>query len=164
MARKRKVSEDSDSEEFDEPELSLQDEPKNIKRKKSTGPGDILVRLCESIMQRDSYRFFSIPVNVKKVTDYLRIIKAPMDLGTMKKKAQKREYSSLEEFQADFDLIVSNAKLYNGPDSVYSKEAEKLHEYGKKLIANEMLNQLTAPVADSQSASGKSHEVNNQLT
>ena len=166
MAKKRKVSEDSSSEEFDEPETSFQDDHKNSKRKRTSNSGDSLLRLIDSILQRDVYRFFSIPVNVKKVTDYLRIVKTPMDLGTMKKKVNKKQYGTIEEFQADFELIINNAKLYNGPDTVYYKEADKLYAFGKKLIENEIVNRTNTTTVDSPSisAKSKSQEVSLMLT
>ena len=159
MARKRKVSEDSDSEEFDEP--SFQEEERNdSKRNRVSNAGDVFSRLCDSLLQRDVYKFFSSPVNTKKVTDYLRVIKTPMDLGTMKKKASKKQYANLAELQADFELIVNNAKLYNSPDTVYYKEADKLGIFGKKLIENEILNQANVPQKiDTPSVSAKSQEV-----
>lgn len=48
--------------------------------------------------------------------DYHDIIKKPMDLGTVKKKMDDREYRSAPEFAADVRLIFSNCYQYNPPD------------------------------------------------
>ena len=42
-----------------------------------------------------------------------------MDLGTMKKKLNNEEYHSVSSFIDDIKLICSNAKLFNGADSLY---------------------------------------------
>ena len=40
-----------------------------------------------------------------------------MDLGTVKKKLENREYANPDEFAADVRLIFSNCYLYNGPQT-----------------------------------------------
>jgi E1A/CREB-binding protein len=72
--------------------------------------------------------------------DYFDIIKNPMDLGTIKKKAENNGYKSLSEFDADVRLTFDNAIAYNGDGSDVCKVArdmklsfEKLHG---ALIAN----------------------------
>jgi hypothetical protein len=39
--------------------------------------------------------------------------------------------------QRDFELIVSNAKTYNNPSTIYYKEAHKLGQYGRSCIQRE---------------------------
>lgn len=50
--------------------------------------------------------------------DYHTIVKHVMDLGTIKKKFEKKEYYSAKECVADFRLIFSNCFLYNRPKDV----------------------------------------------
>ncbi|KAH0785513.1 Bromodomain containing protein [Histomonas meleagridis] len=50
---------------------------------------------------------------------YLEIITHPMDLGTMKKKLTRGEYTTVKEFVADIQLICDNAKKYNGETSMF---------------------------------------------
>ena len=54
------------------------------------------------------------PVNQKKVRDYYKIIKHPMDLETMRKNVSKHYYHSSEEFLKDVERIRDNCIQYNG--------------------------------------------------
>ncbi|KAH0795045.1 Bromodomain containing protein [Histomonas meleagridis] len=58
--------------------------------------------------------------------DYYEYIKKPMALNEIKKKLNADQYSDVEAFKSDVNLIWSNAILYNGEDSLFaymSKEA-----------------------------------------
>lgn len=46
---------------------------------------------------------------------YPKIIKKPMDLLTMRKKLTNGEYSSADEFHADFKLMIKNCYTFNPP-------------------------------------------------
>ena len=60
--------------------------------------------------------------------DYFQVIKSPMDFLTMKNKVQGHEYRTIDEFEADFDLIVKNCMLYNSKDTVFYRAAIKLRD------------------------------------
>ena len=47
---------------------------------------------------------------------YSSVIKQPMDLSTIRSKIATT-YSSVEEMDKDVDLMVENAKRFNGPGS-----------------------------------------------
>lgn len=49
------------------------------------------------------------------MTDYLTIIKEPMDLETMMTKVDMHRYNCARDFLQDIDLICANALEYN-PD------------------------------------------------
>ncbi|KNC95881.1 uncharacterized protein SPPG_08745 [Spizellomyces punctatus DAOM BR117] len=100
----------------------------------------ILKKVIAALKQKDHYGFFLEPVDTSLVTDYMTVISEPMDLGTMEKRVERREYKSYDAFKFDFDLVISNAKTYNSPDTVYYKAAEKLGSQGKKLIEREANN------------------------
>ncbi|KAJ3162482.1 pre-mRNA-splicing factor prp46 [Geranomyces michiganensis] len=100
----------------------------------------ILSKLITSFRQKDVYGFFLDPVDTSVVTDYMTVVKEPMDLGTMEKKVRRREYKSCAEFKRDFNLVVVNAKTYNSPDTVYFKAAAKLEAYGNRAIEREEPN------------------------
>ncbi|KAH9486347.1 Transcription initiation factor TFIID subunit 2 [Psilocybe cubensis] len=55
--------------------------------------------------------------------NYFNIIKDPMDLGTMGAKLEEGLYKDRFAFQADFKLMVNNAKLYNVAGSFVHNEA-----------------------------------------
>jgi Bromodomain len=42
------------------------------------------------------------------LTDYPIIVKKPMDLGTIKKKIKKKEYSTIQEAADDVQLVWKN--------------------------------------------------------
>ena len=60
------------------------------------------------------------------LTDYHTIIRAPMDLGTVKNKLENREYKKPEDFASDVRLIFTNCYKYNPPDHEVVAMAKKL--------------------------------------
>ncbi|XP_020488660.2 bromodomain testis-specific protein isoform X2 [Labrus bergylta] len=60
--------------------------------------------------------------------DYHDIIKQPMDLATIKKKMDQREYGNAKEFAADVRLMFSNCYKYNPPAHGVVYMARKLQE------------------------------------
>lgn len=73
---------------------------------------------------------FVEPVNAEQLNlhDYHQIIKKPMDLGTVKKKLENREYATPDEFAADVRLVFSNCYLYNGPQSDFTTMCKKVEQ------------------------------------
>ncbi|KAJ2787715.1 hypothetical protein GGI15_000486 [Coemansia interrupta] len=56
------------------------------------------------------------------VPTYFDVIKQPMDMGTVRKKLDRSQYSTPREFLNDLQLILSNCFLFNSPDTyVYSQ-------------------------------------------
>ncbi|XP_060740019.1 bromodomain-containing protein 3b isoform X5 [Tachysurus vachellii] len=60
--------------------------------------------------------------------DYHEIIKQPMDLSTVKKKMDSREYQDAQSFAADVRLMFSNCYKYNPPDHEVVAMARKLQD------------------------------------
>lgn len=52
----------------------------------------------------------------------------------MRTKLKENRYSHMDEFEHDFMLIVTNAKTYNAPDTIYYRSADRLQQYGIKAI------------------------------
>ncbi|KAJ0051152.1 hypothetical protein NL108_014599, partial [Boleophthalmus pectinirostris] len=73
---------------------------------------------------------FYKPVDVKALGlhDYYDIIKHPMDLSTIKKKLDSRQYKDAQEFAADVRLMFSNCYKYNPPDHDVVGMARKLQD------------------------------------
>uniref|UniRef100_A0A665VI40 ATPase family AAA domain-containing protein 2 n=1 Tax=Echeneis naucrates TaxID=173247 RepID=A0A665VI40_ECHNA len=61
------------------------------------------------------FNIFSKPVDIEEVSDYLEVIRQPMDLSTVMTKIDTHKYLTVKDFLADIDLICSNALEYN-PD------------------------------------------------
>ena len=74
---------------------------------------------------------FHAPVDVQKLNlhDYKKIIKNPMDLGTIKKKVKNGRYMSANECIEDFKTMFQNYFKYNRPEddvTLMAIELEKL--------------------------------------
>uniref|UniRef100_A0A8C9XAD9 ATPase family AAA domain-containing protein 2 n=1 Tax=Sander lucioperca TaxID=283035 RepID=A0A8C9XAD9_SANLU len=61
------------------------------------------------------FNIFSKPVDIDEVSDYLEVIRQPMDLSTVMTKIDTLQYLTVKDFLMDIDLICSNALEYN-PD------------------------------------------------
>ncbi|KAG2744848.1 hypothetical protein P692DRAFT_20837219 [Suillus brevipes Sb2] len=96
---------------------------------------EVLTKLIVQLKKKDDYAFFISPVDPSRVQGYAEMIKHPMDLGTMSTKVAKGKYRSLEEFTTDFRLVVTNAKIFNPPGTIYHTEADRLEIWGLDHIA-----------------------------
>lgn len=68
--------------------------------------------------------------------DYHDIIKKPMDLGTVKRKMDGREYKTAQEFAGDVRLIFTNCYKYNPPDHDVVAMGRKLQDVFEMKYAN----------------------------
>lgn len=94
--------------------------------------------------------------------DYHDIIKKPMDLGTVKRKMDNREYKSANEFAADVRLIFTNCYKYNPPDHDVVAMGRKLQDVFEMRLANipdEPVNNIT-PNQSKETDSSSSSESN----
>ena len=57
---------------------------------------------------------------------YFDLVKNPMDLRTIREKLDKGEYSGVEQWKNDVNLVFSNAVLYNGKSSAVGVIAAEL--------------------------------------
>lgn len=65
---------------------------------------------------------------------YKDVIKNPMDLTTMKEKAEKDNYYNYAWVRELFELIVLNALTFNQPNSKYWNEGKRFHEVCMKKV------------------------------
>ncbi|XP_072944949.1 ATPase family AAA domain-containing protein 2-like [Epargyreus clarus] len=98
--------------------------------------------ICRKLASNRRFYKFTKPVDLEEVTDYLDIIKQPMDLETMMTKVDLHKYNCAKEFLDDVDLICANALEYN-PDRTSSDkqirhEACSLRDHAHALIDVEM--------------------------
>ncbi|XP_075980354.1 ATPase family AAA domain-containing protein 2-like [Anticarsia gemmatalis] len=98
--------------------------------------------ICRKLASNRRFYKFTKPVDLEEVTDYLHIIKQPMDLETMMTKVDMHKYNCAKEFLDDIDLICANALEYN-PDRTSSDkqirhEACSLRDHAHALIDVEM--------------------------
>ncbi|CAM9684766.1 unnamed protein product [Chrysoparadoxa australica] len=86
----------------------------NEKREHTLRELRIFLRAVLHELRKDRrYAAFCYPVDVEEVTDYLSVVKNPMDLDTMRTKCDMEQYVTLEEFNEDLELIRANAQAYN---------------------------------------------------
>ncbi|KAF8338313.1 Bromodomain-containing protein [Cantharellus anzutake] len=57
--------------------------------------------------------FFYDPVDVRQVPNYYKVIKSPMDLSTLKRKLEQKEYPNANTFLADWKLMMKNCVAFN---------------------------------------------------
>uniref|UniRef100_A0A336N8X3 CSON009308 protein n=1 Tax=Culicoides sonorensis TaxID=179676 RepID=A0A336N8X3_CULSO len=89
-----------------------------------------LDRILDQLEAKDSTEIFLEPVDTMEVADYLDVIKNPMDLGTMRKKLKQGDYSTLEELEDDFDLMIRNCLTYNNKETVFYRAGIRMRDAG----------------------------------
>ncbi|NXT28806.1 BRPF3 protein, partial [Syrrhaptes paradoxus] len=68
------------------------------------------------------------------VPDYLEFISNPMDFSTMRRKLESHLYRTLDEFEEDFNLIVTNCMRYNAKDTIFHRAAVRLRDLGGAIL------------------------------
>ncbi|RRT61411.1 hypothetical protein B296_00019400 [Ensete ventricosum] len=120
-------------------------------------------QILSKLMKHKKSIWFNTPVDVvgMGLHDYFQIIKAPMDLGTVKKKLHKGLYPSPAEFASDVRLTFNNALLYNPKGHEVFKLAEQFlrhfeglfgpsfHKYEKQQEEQCRVSTEAAPSPDS---------------
>ena len=66
--------------------------------------------------------------------DYLDHIKTPMDFSTMRKKLVNLEYGSLDQLEADFNLMVDNCLSYNERETIFYRAGTKMRDVGGLIL------------------------------
>jgi hypothetical protein len=81
---------------------------------------------------------FAQPVDLIRdnCTNYLQIVKQPMDLGTVRQKLRTNQLKSVEEWKTDVNLISSNSNLYNRKRSLMGLIAKDLSDLFHRLASN----------------------------
>ncbi|KAM5300347.1 bromodomain-containing protein 3 isoform 1-T1 [Ctenodactylus gundi] len=133
------------------------------------------LRHCDSILREmlskkhAAYAWpFYKPVDAEalELHDYHDIIKHPMDLSTVKRKMDSREYPDAQGFAADIRLMFSNCYKYNPPDHEVVAMARKLQDVFEMRFAKmpdepveaPALPAPAAPVVSKGTESGRSSE------
>ena len=65
---------------------------------------------------------------MSQVPDYYDFIKEPMDLSTMRQKAETHKYHDMEEFEHDFNTMINNCMAYNAKDTMFYRAAVRLRD------------------------------------
>ncbi|XP_036831938.1 ATPase family AAA domain-containing protein 2B isoform X1 [Oncorhynchus mykiss] len=88
------------------------------------------------------FNIFSKPVDIEEVSDYLEVIRQPMDLSTVMTKIDTHKYLTANDFLVDIDLICSNALEYNPDkdpsDKIIRHRACSLKDTAHAMLASEL--------------------------
>ncbi|KAK4176199.1 hypothetical protein QBC36DRAFT_12761 [Triangularia setosa] len=143
-------------------------QPRDIftdKRKKKLPPE---LRFCDEVLTElrktkyyDCNGAFLQPVDVValQIPTYYKVVKKPMDLSTMATKLHNGEYASAKDVERDFDLIVKNAKAFNGEDhpvtiagyklqSLFRAEMNRKDEWLARNAPPEVINTASPRIKD----------------
>lgn len=93
-----------------------------------------LKQLLIKVASKDVNNWFAQPVKVEEVPLYYEYIKSPMDFATMKQKLNSNAYHSVDDMSKDFDLIWTNCMIFNGDDTPFFKEAQRLKRITKPIV------------------------------
>jgi len=113
----------------------------DIKQEKLSLP-ELLKRILDHLAVLDKSGMFKEPVDLEEAPDYLSCISHPMDFSTMGKKVEAEEYSSIEAFEEDFLLVVSNCLTYNMEDTKFWRAAKRIKTNGLAVIEEARLGRL----------------------
>ncbi|KAK2435723.1 cell division cycle protein [Trifolium repens] len=72
--------------------------------------------ICNRVLYDKRFNAFHFPVSDEDAPNYRDIIQNPMDIATILQHVDNGNYITCAAFLQDIDLIVSNAKAYNGDD------------------------------------------------
>lgn len=116
----------------------IQEEEENFEIVLGPPPVDELLALLDKIAKSDVRMIFAEPVP-DDVPKYREIVKEPMDLSTMRKKAKRGKYKSVEMFTEDFSLMIRNCMTFNPDTTVFYKEGKRVGKRGNELIEKNMI-------------------------
>mmetsp|Transcript_3893 Transcript_3893/g.5087 ORF Transcript_3893/g.5087 Transcript_3893/m.5087 type:complete len:216 (-) Transcript_3893:41-688(-) len=88
----------------------------------------LMGKLVSQMFSKSEAEPFREPVDWKTLGlfDYPQIIKKPMDLGQIKRRIEKKEYSTLNDAAEDVRLVWKNCMQYNADASDFYKLAQSL--------------------------------------
>ena len=95
---------------------------------------ELLVNIIDACIKFDNTALFHSPVSRRDYPDYFEKIKVPMDLGSMKSKAKRCEYLTIQQFQDDMKLLETNSTIFNGENNMITKQATSIIERATLLV------------------------------
>ncbi|XP_075494517.1 ATPase family AAA domain-containing protein At1g05910-like [Primulina tabacum] len=84
--------------------------------------------VCNRILYDKRFSVFHYPVMDEDAPNYRAIIQNPMDMATLLQHVDSGKYIACKAFLEDFDLILTNAKKYNGDDYNGARIVSRAHE------------------------------------
>uniref|UniRef100_A0A804L5P2 Bromo domain-containing protein n=1 Tax=Musa acuminata subsp. malaccensis TaxID=214687 RepID=A0A804L5P2_MUSAM len=96
--------------------------------------------VCNRILYDKRFSVFHYPVLDEDVPDYRSIVHNPMDMATLLQHVDCGQYLTCAAFLQDIDLIVANAKTYNGDDYNGARIVSRAYEL--RDVVQGMLSQM----------------------
>lgn len=93
-----------------------------------------LRKILDILTEQDTTEIFREPVDPDEVPDYLDLIKKPMDFSTMRDKVEDFKYETFDEFESDFNLMVSNCLAYNEKETIFYRAGTKMRDTGGSIL------------------------------
>ena len=89
------------------------------------------VEIMNELLSFHTSRMFSQPVEPIRdnCPNYFKVIKNPMDLGTIMNKLNENKYKSVAEWKADVNLVWSNSFIFNPKTSLMRSITKELSDY-----------------------------------
>ncbi|KAF6112871.1 bromodomain adjacent to zinc finger domain 2B [Phyllostomus discolor] len=114
--------------------LSKQESFASVKKPKRDDSKDSA--LCSMILtemetHEDAWPFL-LPVNLKLVPGYKKVIKKPMDFSTIREKLSSGQYPNPESFALDVRLVFDNCETFNEDDSDIGRAGHSMRKYFEK--------------------------------
>ncbi|XP_060113150.1 bromodomain adjacent to zinc finger domain protein 2B isoform X8 [Heteronotia binoei] len=113
---------------------SKQESVSPVKKAKHDEPKDMAlcsVILSELETHEDAWPFL-LPVNLKLVPGYRKVIKKPMDFSTIREKLSNGQYPNLEAFAVDVRLVFDNCETFNEDDSDIGRAGHNMRKHFEK--------------------------------
>ncbi|KAG9477231.1 hypothetical protein GDO78_002559 [Eleutherodactylus coqui] len=135
----KKGSKDSKKRKVDENNISpakQESSPASKKSKTSVKDDSKDLALCSVILSEmesheDAWPFL-LPVNLKLVPGYKKVIKKPMDFATIREKLSNGQYPNFETFALDVRLVFNNCETFNEDDSEIGRAGHKMRIHFEK--------------------------------
>ncbi|XP_028625115.1 bromodomain adjacent to zinc finger domain protein 2B isoform X6 [Grammomys surdaster] len=114
--------------------LSKAESATSVKKPKKDDSKDLA--LCSMILtemetHEDAWPFL-LPVNLKLVPGYKKVIKKPMDFSTIREKLNNGQYPNFETFALDVRLVFDNCETFNEDDSDIGRAGHSMRKYFEK--------------------------------
>ncbi|XP_066468149.1 bromodomain adjacent to zinc finger domain protein 2B isoform X5 [Tiliqua scincoides] len=104
---------------------------KKAKRDESKDMAVCSLILSELETHEDAWPFL-LPVNLKLVPGYKKVIKKPMDFSTIREKLTNGQYPNLEAFAVDIRLVFNNCETFNEDDSDIGRAGHNMRKHFEK--------------------------------
>lgn len=84
--------------------------------------------VCNRVLYDKRFSAFHYPVMDEDAPNYRSVVQNPMDVATLLQRVDCGQYFTCSTFLQDFDLILTNAKAYNGDDYTGARIVSRAYE------------------------------------